>query len=696
MDRRTIFHDMTMTFLRPVEPDPNTQVTFRLRVGTGMAEEVTLIHNDIRTPMRPDKEEGIFTFYACRIRIGGIPVPYFFEIKSGEETIYYDAFGVSDHIIPERAFTIYPGYRMPAWAKGAVMYQIFTDRFYNGDPTNDVLEGEYYYISGPARAMQDWNALPDAHANIREFYGGDLQGVIEKLDYLQGLGIEVIYFNPLFCSPSSHKYDTQDYDHIDPHFGMIKEDGGKLLSGTERVNQIATRFIKRVTSEENLEASDELLKELIALAHARGMKVILDGVFNHCGSFNKWLDRERIYENKKGYEAGAYIREDSPYRHYFSFMEENWPYNNSYDGWWGFDTLPKLNYEASKKLQEYIIGIGCKWVSAPFYADGWRLDVAADLGHSRAFNHDFWKRFRKAVKEANPNALILAEHYGDAKEWLMGDEWDSVMNYDAFMEPVSFFLTGMEKHSDAYYADRVGDAQLFFDKMLNTAARNFSYPSLLTAMNELSNHDHSRFLTRTNGKVGRVQDLGHAAAEEQVRKEVLRQAVMIQMTWPGAPCVYYGDEAGLAGFTDPDNRRTYPWGREDNDLVSFHKEIIRMHKQYTELKTGSVMPLLAERGIIAYGRFNNQAACVVLVNNHGYTVTKEIDVKYLGIPLDCDLQQVMITTASGYRINPVPHRVVRGRLTMALPGSSAILLRYTRLQPVTREQFWATNTVDFS
>ena len=184
-----------------------------------------------------------------------------------------------------------------------------------------------------------------------------------------------------------------------------------------------------MTDYENLEASNEFFARFVEEVHKRGMKVILDGVFNHCGSFNKWLDRERIYEHQEGYEKGAYITGDSPYRTFFRFHNEfDWPYNQFYDGWWGHDTLPKLNYEDSPMLYEYIMKIARKWVSPPYNVDGWRLDVAADLGHSNEYNHQFWRDFRKNVKEANPEAIILAEHYGEAKSWLQGDQWDTVMN----------------------------------------------------------------------------------------------------------------------------------------------------------------------------------------------------------------------------------------------------------------------------
>lgn len=220
-------------------------------------------------------------------------------------------------------------------------------------------------------------------------------------------------------------------------------------------NSKATKYIKRVTSLANLEASNELFAHLVDEAHKRGIKVIIDGVFNHCGSFNKWLDRERIYENSNDFEKGAYVSADSPYKDFFQFNDMGaWPYNGTYNGWWGHDTLPKLNYEGSKKLEEYILNIGRKWVSPPYNVDGWRLDVAADLGFSAEYNHEFWRKFRNAVKEANPDAVILAEHYGDPYSWLQGDQWDTIMNYDAFMEPLTWFLTGMEKHSDSFKQEK--------------------------------------------------------------------------------------------------------------------------------------------------------------------------------------------------------------------------------------------------
>jgi alpha-glucosidase len=404
------------------------------------------------------------------------------------------------------------------------------------------------------------------------------------------------------------------------------------------------------------------------------MKIILDGVFNHCGSFNKWLDREGIYEESKSYEKGAYINRDSPYRSFFRFKEDKWPYNNTYDGWWGHETLPKLNYEGSPKLFNYMLQIAKKWVSPPFCCDGWRLDVAADLGLSKEFNHSFWRNFRKAVKEVNPDAFILAEHYGDPSPWLMGDEWDSVMNYDAFMEPLTWFLTGLEKHSDEYRENLLGNNEVFFETMKYHMAR-FQTSSLQVAMNELSNHDHSRFLTRTNRMVGRTASMGPKAAEERINKGTMRAAVMVQMTWPGAPTVYYGDEAGVCGWTDPDNRRTYPWGNEDIELIELHKELIQIHKNYDAIRVGSIKFLTGFHGFISYGRLNQTDKFIIAVNNNGYEVTADINAWEIGITDDEVLASLMLTTESGYTPEAVIYHVQAGVLKLVMPPVSSIIIK---------------------
>lgn len=675
MNKQALFCDGTARYVCPLEPEVGETVTLKFRAAKEDNIQIRLAINNELYTMESERTYGAFTYYRAEWKLKDGMTSYYFEIQDGEEVWYYNRSGLTDGRIPYYDFRLAPGFSTPDWAKGAVIYQIYTDRFYNGDPENDVETREYFYIGDYSSKVTDWNKYPAA-MGVREFYGGDLQGVIDKLDYLQDLGVEVLYFNPLFVSPSNHKYDIQDYDYIDPHFGKIVEDGGELLSPGEKSNKKATKYQKRTTSFANLEASNELFIKLVEELHRRGMKIILDGVFNHCGSFNKWMDRECIYERKKGYAPGAYISRESPYHDYFRFFsdeEKDWPYNGKYDGWWGHDTLPKLNYEESVKLENYILNMGRKWVSPPYNVDGWRLDVAADLGRSNEYNHQFWKKFREVVKNANPDAIILAEHYGDPREWLGGDEWDTVMNYDAFMEPITWFLTGMEKHSDEMREELRGNADNFTRAMTYHMA-NMMVPSLLTSMNELSNHDHSRFLTRTNHMVGRVAELGPEAANEFVNPAVMREAVAFQMTWIGAPTVYYGDEAGVCGFTDPDNRRTYPWGHEDQQMLGFHKEMIRIHKEHEALRTGAVVMLHCEKNILSYGRFTEEEQIIVILNNRSELAEVTVPVWKAEVPVKTNMRRLMYSYKDGYTTEYEKYLVRDGELVVNMGAYSALVV----------------------
>lgn len=675
MNKQALFCDGTARYVCPLEPEVGETVTLKFRAAKEDNIQIRLAINNELYMMESERTYGAFTYYRAEWKLKDGMTSYYFEIQDGEEVWYYNRSGLTDGRIPYYDFRLAPGFSTPDWAKGAVIYQIYTDRFYNGDPENDVETREYFYIGDYSSKVTDWNKYPAA-MGVREFYGGDLQGVIDKLDYLQDLGVEVLYFNPLFVSPSNHKYDIQDYDYIDPHFGKIVEDGGELLSPGEKSNKKATKYQKRTTSFANLEASNELFIKLVEELHRRGMKIILDGVFNHCGSFNKWMDRECIYERQKGYAPGAYISRESPYHDYFRFFsdeEKDWPYNGKYDGWWGHDTLPKLNYEESVKLENYILNMGRKWVSPPYNVDGWRLDVAADLGRSNEYNHQFWKKFREVVKNANPDAIILAEHYGDPREWLGGDEWDTVMNYDAFMEPITWFLTGMEKHSDEMREELRGNADNFTRAMTYHMA-NMMVPSLLTSMNELSNHDHSRFLTRTNHMVGRVAELGPEAANEFVNPAVMREAVAFQMTWIGAPTVYYGDEAGVCGFTDPDNRRTYPWGHEDQQMLGFHKEMIRIHKEHEALRTGAVVMLHCEKNILAYGRFTEEEQIIVILNNRSELAEVTVPVWKAEVPVKTNMRRLMYSYKDGYTTEYEKYLIRDGELVVNMGAYSALVV----------------------
>lgn len=672
--REAIFSSGTDRYVIPPEPEAYEKVIIKCRTGKDDAEKVYLISDEGKTLMEKESSGPVFDYYSTTVQLGTKSFGYYFLVQKGKEKVYFNKQGDVDQPAPQYAYRLFPGYKTPDWAKGAVIYQIYVDRFCNGDHSNDVVDDEYSYIGEHVTGVKNWNKYP-ASMGVREFYGGDLQGVLDKLDYLQELGVEVLYLNPMFVSPSNHKYDTQDYDYIDPHFTVIKEDGGEVLEEGDHNNAHASKYIKRVVDKKNLEASNEFFAHFVEEVHKRGMKVILDGVFNHCGSFNKWLDRECMYETDDTYEKGAFIEEESPYHSFFKFFPDGeWPYNTHYDGWWGHDTLPKLNYEDSDKLFHYIMRIARKWVSPPYNVDGWRLDVAADLGHTQEFNHEFWRAFRKNVKEANPEAIILAEHYGDPSSWLEGDQWDTVMNYDAFMEPVSWFLTGMEKHSDVSRPDLRGNSDLFFARMTEFGAR-FGMQSLLVAMNELSNHDHSRFLTRTNGRVGRTASAGPEAANLGIRKAGLRAAVVIQMTWMGAPTVYYGDEAGVCGWTDPDNRRTYPWGKEDKGLIDFHKEAIRIHKDYEALKTGSLIYLMNEKDLIGYGRFDDQDKIFALIYTGSEPRQVRVPVWRLEVTESEFMVSMIYSDSDGYDVRARIYEVKDGYVTVELGAEGAVIVK---------------------
>lgn len=671
--------DETEFFHSPMEPKAGDVVKIRFRTAKDDVDEVALICKNQKISLELEKEisTDVFDYYMTEIVAEDEILRYYFEIQKGEETLTYTRRGVLEDTREQYQFAIVPGFKTPDWAKGAVMYQIYTDRFCNGNPENDVQTNEYFYINAPVKKVDDWSEAP-ALLDVGRFYGGDLQGVWDKLDYLQSLGVEALYFNPLFVSPSNHKYDCQDYEHIDPHLTVIEKDGGAVLNEGCRDNMQAEKYIQRTATMENLEASNEFFAKFCEEIHSRGMRIIIDGVFNHCGSFNMWMDRERIYENRENFEKGAFVDRESPYHTFFQFKEDRWPYNTSYDGWWANDTLPKLNYESSEKLEEYIIEIGKKWVSPPYNVDGWRLDVAADLGHSPEYNHKFWRKFRKAVKEVNPEVMIYAEHYGDASSWLQGDQWDTVMNYDAFMEPLTWFLTGMEKHSDAYKGEYYRNGEFFRDCMSHYMTA-FHMPSLMTAMNQLSNHDHSRFLTRTNQYVGRLATAGKEAAENGVRKDIMQMAVAFQMTWVGAPTLYYGDEAGLCGFTDPDSRRTYPWGKEDFELIEFHREMIAIHRRNPVLRTGSTKLMIAEGELIAFARFDEEDQILTIINMSDEERTIQLPVWSVNMPMECIVTRIMKISGGRYNVGNIQYAVTDGMLELTMEPFSCKVLKETDL-----------------
>ena len=666
-----IFSDETENFVNPAEPKSDDNITIKFRTGKSNIDKVFINFGNETLPLEFDYSDDVFDFYKITLSPIKSPLRYYFSLAKDNKVYYYNKKGLYENVDINYNFTIIPDFEVPAWSKGSVMYQIYVDRFYNGDLTNDVCDKEYLYMGRISKKMKDWNVPVEAD-DICNFYGGDLQGVIDKMGYLKDLGIDAIYFNPIFVSPSNHKYDTQDYDYVDPHIGVIIKDNEAPLTDDKLINRHANMYIERTTSTENLEASNQLMQKVIEIAHAHNIKIILDGVFNHCGAFNKWLDKEGFYFNS-GYPAGAYRAENSIYHDYFKWYEHAWPNNDCYDSWWGHDNHPKLYFENSKALRDYIINIGVKWVSPPYNADGWRLDVAADLGDTEEFNHKFWKEFREAVKKANPQAIILAEHYGDPRAWLSGSEWDTVMNYDAFMEPITWFLTGMQKHSESYKEDMFCNA-MAFEQSMRYYQSKFSYQSLYSSMNQLSNHDHSRFLTRTNKTAGRLHTLGSIEADRNINLSIMMEAVTFQMTWAGAPTIYYGDEVGLTGWTDPDNRRTFPWGKENTTLLEFHKKAIDTRKKSNALLKGSTVFIYSSYGVLCYGRWFEDEAVIVILNNRSEIITLSLPVWKAHVKPVSILHQQYSTVDERFSDKNDKYYVKDGLLLINLPPTSSIVL----------------------
>lgn len=442
----------------------------------------------------------------------------------------------------------------PDWLEGGVMYQIFPDRFArSGAPGENLPYGRSYH--------EDWYEQPDWKPNEEgritnsDFFGGNLQGVREKLPYLRELGVTCIYFNPLFESHSNHRYDTADYSRIDP------------LLGTEQD-----------------------FSELCSAARELGIHIVIDGVFSHTGSDSVYFNREGRYPG-----PGAYQSHGSPYFLWYSFRQ--WP--NSYDCWWDFDTLPNVR-ETEPSYNSYINGengIVRKWLKAG--ASGWRLDVADELPD------EFIDQLSAAAKAEKPDALVLGEVWEDAsnksayglrRRYLLGGQLDSVMNYP-FRDAIFGFLLG-------------GDPRAFADKV-ESIVENYPPQCLRLLMNHIGTHDTERALTVLGGEPsqgrGREWQSAQKLSPERraLGKKRLKLASLIQYLLPGVPCLYYGDEAGLEGYRDPFNRACYPWGREDQELLEWYRTLGKLRAgQKDILGRGLYRTLLAETDLLAFERLS--------------------------------------------------------------------------------------------
>lgn len=575
MPDRGIFSDTTAAFVDPVVPKQGERVRIALRAPKGVFAKVTLRAWDggeRLIAMTPLKDAGNASLWQAEVLMWkDVPLWYRFILSNAKESVVYNGRGIVGEKQNDGDFVITPGFTTPDWVGDSVFYQIFPDRFFDGSPDNNVKEAEYSYIGQRVYTHTRWDELPTAQA---DFFGGDLHGINQKMSYLRDLGITGLYLNPVFTSPSNHKYDTQDYLEVDPHFGDVAD-----------------------------------LKALVSLAHKspEKMRVILDGVFNHTGHRSRWFDKDHLYETQ-----GAFESQDSPWFSFYVFQA--WP--DKYASWWGFPTLPKLNYDAPK-LRDAIYGKGGSSVVGYWHEqagiDGWRLDVPnelnAETAHAFAMdNHAIWREFRHSVKSRNKDAFITGEIWENAQSWLLGGEFDGVMNYFGFTTPVSKLLTGYDVQSD-HGAGRYSVSD--FNRELAIGRAMYPYPVVRSQLNSLSTHDIPRFLRRTSG-LQKKHPKYNAPTVPEERLAVLYQAIFLQMTYVGAPMIYYGDEVGLSGGSDPDNRRTFPWNYADaawrSDVRSFYKSMIALRKANAELRDGSFIPVLIDDANGLYGYVRSQNA----------------------------------------------------------------------------------------
>jgi len=535
-------------------------IHIRVRTKKDDVQAVQLLHGDkydwdnlsSLTDMQKVATDDLFDWWQTEITPPFRRLRYGFRFQEGEEEIWMteEGFQVNQPKDPLRLFDfpfINPidVFEAPAWVKDAIFYQIFPERFANGDRSNDPEKIEDWETGSPA-----WN----------NYFGGDLQGVIDHIDHLSKLGINAIYFTPLFEANTNHKYDTKNYLQVDPHFG----DNAKL-------------------------------KELVQKCHSVGIKVLLDAVFNHSGfHFEPFQD---VLQNG----------EASPYKDWFHLREfpiQTEPRPN-YDAFAFESRMPKLNTE-NPELKAYLLEVARYWIEE-VGIDGWRLDVANEV------DHQFWREFRKVVKEANPEAYILGEIWHDSMPWLQGDQFDAVMNYPFTNAVLDFFA---KRETTATH----------FRNQINKVNMNYPLQINEVAFNLLDSHDTPRLL--------------HVCQEDKGR---LQLALLFQLTYLGTPCIYYGDEVGMTGAGDPDCRRPMIWDeeRQDHELFAYYQTLINLRKQYSALRTGSFRFLENNNeSVVAYERVDAEAHFVIILNN------QEVETSILMNDYDAENWETVLSTGN--------------------------------------------------
>ncbi len=511
-------------------------VHLRLRTKRGDVAGVSLVYGDKynwhhigpqTAEMNVFARDSLFDYWQVAVKPTYRRLKYGFKLRDGNETLWMNEQGFHESE-PTNIYLYYefpflnPAdvFSPPAWVKDAVFYQIFPERFAKGDPSID------------PDNVEPWGGVPTP----QNFFGGDLQGVIDHLDHLEKLGVNAVYFNPLFEAPTNHKYDTIDYMKIDPHFG-----------------------------------TNEKMKELVEACHARGIKVLLDAVFNHSGSrFPPFLDVKEKGTSSR-YADWFHVRE---------FPLEVRDGIPTFDAFAFGADMPKLNTE-NAEVQKYLLDVARYWIEE-IGVDGWRLDVANEV------DHRFWRLFRDVVKKANPDAYILGEIWHDSQPWLGGDQFDAVMNYPLTEAVLDYAVRGTR------------DGRQFADLAGNLLA---AYPQQATeaAFNLLGSHDTPRLLTLSKGD-----------------KRLMKLATVIQFTFAGTPCIYYGDEVGLDGGQDPGCRKCMEWdeAKQDLGLFAFFAAVVKLRHDHRALRDGTFAMLHAEPGsyAVAYSRQADGEKFVIALN----------------------------------------------------------------------------------
>jgi len=442
----------------------------------------------------------------------------------------------------------------PQWVADQVFYQIFPDRFARSPSRSEQQDKVYHHhAAGHDIVLRDWDDPLTAEAGGSTFYGGDLDGISAKLPYLKKLGVTALYLNPVFTAPSVHKYDTEDYRQVDPQFG----------------------------------GNDALLR-LRHNTQREGMRMVLDGVFNHSGDTHAWFDR-----HNRGSE-GACHHPESPWRDSYSFSDDG----KALD-WLGYSSLPKLDYRSNGLVNEIYAGedsIVRHWLKAPWNMDGWRLDVVHMLGEAGGAKNNLKhvSGITQAAKATRPDAYVLGEHFGDARQWLQQDAEDAAMNYRGFTFPLWGFLA----NTDISYDPQKIDAQTCIAWMEDYRA-GLSHQQQLRMFNQLDSHDTARFKSL----------LGRDAAR-------LPLAVVWLFSWPGVPCIYYGDEVGLDGDNDPFCRKPFPWDekKQDRELLALYQRLAALRKATPALRHGGCEVLYAEGDVVVFLRVLGAERVMIAIN----------------------------------------------------------------------------------